>query len=69
MLTVEATEQELRLCVSTTGMSPEEIRAFLDWLNTKAAAHHERLIEQVAWQLSEQLKADWWSQNQARFRA
>lgn len=67
MIAVQADEHEIRVNISTEGMSPEAVRAFLNWLRVEAAARRSRLTDQAAWKLAEDVKAAWWPQNQSRF--
>lgn len=67
MIAVETNDHEIRVNISTDGMSAEAVRAFLDWLRVEAAARRSRLTDDAAWKLSENVKSGWWVQNQSRF--
>jgi hypothetical protein len=67
VIAVEADNKEIRVNIPTEGMSAEAIRAFVDWLRVEAAARRSRLTDDAAWNLSEDIKSTWWSQNQGRF--
>ena len=67
MIAVEANENEIRVKIPTDGMSPEAVRAFVDWLRIEAVARQSQLTDQGAWKLSEDVKSDWWSKNKSRF--
>ena len=67
MIAVETNEHEIRVKIPTDGMSPEAVRAFLEWLRVEAAARRSRLTGEAAWKLSEDIKSDWWSKNKSRF--
>ncbi len=38
MIAVETNDHEIRVNIPTDGMSPEAVRAFLDWLRVEATA-------------------------------
>jgi hypothetical protein len=59
MIAVETNDHEIRVNIPTDGMSPEAVRAFLDWLRVAAAARRSRLTDDAAWKLSEDLKSGW----------
>ncbi len=67
MIAVETSDHEIRVNISTDGMSVEAVRAFLDWLRVEAAARRSRLTDDAAWKLSEEIKLSWWTQNKSRF--
>jgi hypothetical protein len=67
MIAVEANNNEIRVKIPTDGMSPEAVRAFLDWLRLEAAARRSRLTDDEAWRLSEEIKSSWWDNNKSRF--
>ncbi|MEY2466846.1 MAG: hypothetical protein QOD03_1367 [Verrucomicrobiota bacterium] len=67
MIAVETNDHEIRVNISTDGMSPEAVRAFVNWLRVEAAARRSHLTDDGAWKLSEDIKSDWWKQNQSRF--
>jgi len=67
MIAVETNDHEIHVNIPTDGMSVESVRAFLDWLRVEAAARRSRLTDETAWKLSEDIKSNWWGQNQNRF--
>jgi hypothetical protein len=67
MIAVETSDHEIRVNIPTDGMSAAAVRGFLDWLRVEAAARRSRLTKDAAWKLSEDIKSDWWAQNQNRF--
>jgi hypothetical protein len=67
MVQVKAYKGVVRMTFPTDGMSPEQVNDFVTWLRVEAVARRSKLTEQGAWQLSEELKADWWEQNKQRF--
>lgn len=69
MIAVETNDHEISVNIPTDGMSPEAVRAFLDWLRVEAAARRSRLTDDAAWKLSEDVKSSWWTQNKNRFNA
>jgi hypothetical protein len=67
MIAVETSEHEIRVKIPIDGMSPEAVRAFLDWLRMEATARRSHLTDERAWKLSEEIKSDWWAKNKDRF--
>ena len=67
MIAVVTDKHEIRVSIPTDGMGPEAVEAIVDWLRVEFAARRSKLTDDMAWQLSEDIKADWWAQNKARF--
>ena len=67
MIDVRAEPGMVRMAFSTEGMSPTQINDFVAWLRVEAIARRSQLAEKEAWKLSEEIKADWWDKNKARF--
>ena len=67
MIDVKAENGVVRLTFPTDGMSAEQVNDFVNWLRHESVARRSRLTETAAWQLSEDLKADWWEKNKERF--
>ncbi len=67
MITVETTAQSTRVTIPNDEVPPKRLRPFLDWLRLEATAQHSELKESEADQMAEDLKADWWVRNKARF--
>ena len=67
VIAVETSDHEIRVKIPTDGMSPEAVRAFLDWLRVEAVARRSHLTDEGAWKLSEDTKSDWWDKNKSRF--
>ena len=67
MIAVKARKNEILVSIPTEGMPEEAVTAFVNWLRMEATARRSRLTENAAWQLAEDVKADWWKANQARF--
>lgn len=66
MIAVETSDKAIRVSIPTDGMPAEAVSAFVDWLRVEAAARRSRLTDATAWKLSEDVKSEWWSQNEAR---
>ena len=67
MIDVKAENGVVHLVFPTEGMSPEQVNDFVIWLRVEAIARRSKLTEQAAWELSEEIKADWWEKNKQRF--
>ena len=67
VIDVQTDNGVVRMAFPTDGLSPEQVDDSVTWLRVEGIARRSRLTEPVAWQLSEDLKAAWWEQNQARF--
>jgi hypothetical protein len=67
MVAVEADKHEIRVSIPTAGMTPEAVSAFVSWLRLESAVRRSQLTPQAAWQLSEDVKSDWWQTNAHRF--
>ncbi len=67
MIDVRADNGVVRLTFPTDGMTTDEVNEFVSWLRLESIACRSRLTEEAARQLSEEIKADWWRQNERRF--
>jgi len=67
MVAVEADKHEIRVSIPTDGMPPEAVKALVSWLRAEFTARRSQLSDQAAWQVAEEVKADWWVKNQGRF--
>jgi hypothetical protein len=67
MIDVKAESGVVRLTFPTEGMTVEQVNDFVSWLRLESIARRSNLAEKDAWQLSEEIKADWWGKNQQRF--
>ena len=67
MIDVKADKNVVRLTLPTDGMSVDQVSDFVNWLRVESIARRSKLTEQAAWQLSEEIKADWWEKNKQRF--
>jgi len=69
VVTVEANEKEIRLTIPTDGMPSEEVGRFVDWVRGEVTARRSKLTDALAAQLAEEINADWWEKNKARFES
>jgi hypothetical protein len=66
MIAVEAKKDGIVVSIPTQGMPAEAVSAFVNWLRVEATARRSSMTKEAAWQLAEDVKSDWWSQNQSR---
>lgn len=67
MIDVTVEGNRLEVSISTEGMSADEINDFVAWLRLESIARRSQLTTDAAWQLSEEIKSDWWKANEQRF--
>ncbi len=67
MIAVKADNHQVLVTIPTEGMTPEEVNDFVSWLRVESIIRHSKLTPDAAWQLSEDIKSDWWQANQHRF--
>lgn len=67
MITVETTETDVRVTIPKDALPTERLNSFLDWLRLEAVAGRSALSEAAADRMAEELKAEWWAANKARF--
>ena len=67
MITVEATEQAVRVTIPKDEVPADRLNSFLDWLRLEGVARRSNLDEAEAGRLAEEIKAGWWVANQDRF--
>jgi len=67
MIEVKAENGLVHLTFPTEGMTADQVNDFVTWLRVESIARRSKLTEQSAWQLSEDIKADWWKKNKQRF--
>jgi len=67
MIEVKAEGGLVHLTFPTEGMTADQVNDFVTWLRVESIARRSTLTEQAAWQLSEEIKADWWKNNKQRF--
>ena len=67
MIAVKADKDRVEITIPTDGMTPEEVNDFVSWLRVESIVRRSKLTEEAAWQLAEDIKADWWAKNKHRF--
>ena len=67
MITVEATEQAVRVTIPKDEVPVDRLNSFLDWLRLEGVARRSNLDEAEAGRLAEEIKAGWWVANKDRF--
>ena len=63
MIEVKTENGVVQITFPVNGLSPNEVNEFVTWLRTEGIARHSKLTEQDSWQLSEEIKANWWDKN------
>ncbi len=66
MIAVKAEPGRLQVTIPTEGLTQEEVNRFVSWLRVESIVRRSRLTPETAWQLSEDIKADWWKANEKR---
>jgi hypothetical protein len=67
MIAVKAENDHLLVTIPTQGMTPDEIGDFVSWLRVEGTLRRSRLTPEAGWKLSEDIKSNWWRENQNRF--
>ena len=67
MIAVKAEQDFVQVRIPTQGLTPEEVNDLVSWLRVEAVACRSKLTPDAAWQLSEDVKSDWWQANEKRF--
>ena len=67
MIAVKADKDHVEVSIPTEGMTPEEVNALVSWLRVETIVRKSKSREDALWQLSEEIKADWWAKNEGRF--
>ena len=67
VIAVRADKDRVEITIPTQGMSPDEINNFVSWLRVESIAQRSKLTEEAGWELSEDIKAEWWDNNKDRF--
>lgn len=67
MIAVRAENDRLQVTIPTAGMTPGEVNDFVSWLRVESVVRRSRLTSEAAWQLSEDIKSEWWRGNERRF--
>lgn len=66
MITVETTEQSVRVTIPKGEVPPYRLNRLLDWLRLEAVARRSQLTEEEANRLAEEVKTGWWAANKER---
>jgi hypothetical protein len=69
MLNYQATETTVNLTFSKEYLNSQELLRLLEILRIKELLSQSQITEDDAMALDEELKSNWWQQNQARFVA
>jgi hypothetical protein len=69
MIAVKAENGCLQVTIPTEGMTPGEVNDFVSWLRVESVVRRSRLTPEAAWELSEDIKSEWWQANNRRFTA
>src|ERR1035441_3349821 len=64
MIAVKAENGCLQVTIPTEGMTPGEVNDFVSWLRVESVVRLSRLAPEAAWQLSEDMKSEWWQANE-----
>ncbi len=67
MITVEQTEQDVRVTIPKGSVPADRLNSLLDWLRLEETAQRSHLTEAEADRLADDLKAEWWAANKSRF--
>lgn len=67
MITVENTKTEVRVTISKDAVPAKRLNALLDWLRLEEIVQRSCLTEADADRIADEIKADWWANNKARF--
>ena len=67
MLKVARDKEDIIIRFSKNLLSPEEVERFIGRLEWEELARQNKMTEEDAWEISEQIKADWWDKNKDRF--
>ena len=67
MISVEATSDTIHLHIPRADVSTERLAQILRGLRLEAAVAGSQMTDAQANEIAEQMKADWWAQNQHRF--
>ena len=67
MLTITRDKEDIIIKFSKNLLTQEQLEKLLDRLETEELAKKNKMTEKDAWEISEQIKADWWEQNKDTF--
>ena len=66
MIAVKAENGCIQVTIPTEGMTPGEVNDFVSWLRVESVVRRSRLTPEAAWKLSEDIKSNWWQENERR---
>ena len=67
MFTVEATDEAIHIRIPRGEVSEERLTQILSGLRLEAAVSASQMTDEQAEAMAEEMKADWWERNKARF--
>ena len=67
MITVEKTNNELRVTIPNDAVPAKRLNALLDWLRLEEIVQKSRLTEIESDRIADEVKAGWWAANKNRF--
>ncbi len=67
MPTVKFENDNVVLSFSKNLISDDAVQNFIEWLRIEEIAQKSKMTEEQAWELSEEIKRDWWEKNKERF--
>ena len=67
MLKITRDKEDIIIKFSKNLLTQEQLEKLLDRLETEELAKKNQMTEEDAWEISEQIKADWWEQNKDAF--
>lgn len=67
MITIESTEREVRVSIPRDEVDPVRLEHLLRPLRLEAAVAGSRMTDEEADRMAEEMKAQWWAENQHRF--
>lgn len=67
MISVESTKDTIRVSIPRSEISEDRLAQLLRGFRLEAAVAGSRLTDAAAEAMAEEMKAEWWTRNQARF--
>ena len=67
MITIESTEREVRVSIPRDEMDPVRLEHLLRPFRLEAAVSGSKMTEEEADRMAEEMKDQWWAENQHRF--
>jgi hypothetical protein len=64
MITIHSDTQEIMIRFPKNFVSPVYLNRFIERLELESLAQKNQMTEQQAWTLSEEIKQNWWEQNE-----